>query len=211
MAHQKSARHSIATGYTPTRAGLGIRTHSGWAALVAVAGSVTAPEVIDRWRLEMVDRRIAESVQPYHAAARMDLQAAEAFLARCAESSKSMTIAGLRRVVGELTSKGCKIAGACVLLGSGRPSGNLAQILASHVLIHTAEGEFFRNAVRLTCESCGLAVTEVKEKELLSRCANKLAISGEEFQRRVSGLGVTIGPPWRQDEKLCAAAAWLLL
>ena len=42
-----------------THAALGLRAHSGWAALVAVAGTRGAPAVIDRRRIELADPTIA--------------------------------------------------------------------------------------------------------------------------------------------------------
>ena len=44
---------------TPRRppAALGLRAHSGWAALVAVGGGPASPQVLDRRRIEMADGR----------------------------------------------------------------------------------------------------------------------------------------------------------
>jgi hypothetical protein len=78
-------------------------------------------------------------------------------------------------------------------------------------LIHTAEGEFFRAAIRQGCESCGLAVSGVKERDLAACTASALGIPGEELLRRIADLGKLAGPPWRQDEKLCAMASWMML
>ncbi len=122
-----------------------------------------------------------------------------------------MAHSALQETVADLSATGYRIAGACGLMGSGRPRPGLAKVLAAHPLIHTAEGEFFRAATRQGCESCGLAVSGVKERDLAARAAGTLGISGEELERRIAALGKRIGPPWRQDEKLCATAAWILL
>jgi len=45
---------------------IGIRVHSGWGALVAVAGDAGAPEVIERRRVEIIDRKKPGAMQPYH-------------------------------------------------------------------------------------------------------------------------------------------------
>ena len=47
----------------------GFRAHSGWAAMVAVAGTILAPLVIERRRVVIADPSMAGSKQPYHAAA----------------------------------------------------------------------------------------------------------------------------------------------
>jgi hypothetical protein len=193
------------------RTALGLRAHSGWAALVVVAGSTATPVVIDRRRLETADPRIRGSLQPYHAAKAMKIEEAEAFLARCAASARQMAETAIRETVAELSRKGHAVAGACVLLSSGRPTPDLAATLRSHPMIHTAEGHFFRDALKIACESCGLPVLGVKEKELIQQAATTLGLSAGDLQRRVAELGKSIGPPWRQDEKLSTIAAWLAL
>ncbi len=66
-----------------THAALGFRAHSGWAALVVVAGPPRSPAVIDRRRIELVDPGIPGSKQPYHAAQKLDLKKAEEVVRRC--------------------------------------------------------------------------------------------------------------------------------
>ncbi len=193
------------------RAALGFRAHSGWAALVALGGSPASPAVLLRGRIELCTCGVHRQGQPYHAAAEMTLQDARAFLDECARTAASMAQSALQETVADLSSKGYRIVGSCVLMGSGRPLPDLAKVLAAHPLIHTAEGEFFRDATRHGCQSCGLAVSGVKERDLAGRAAGALGISGEDLLRRIADLGKPIGPPWRQDEKLCAMASWMLL
>jgi hypothetical protein len=51
----------------------------------------------------------------------------------------------------------------------------------------------------------------VKERELLARAAADLGLSAARIEDRVAGMGKGIGPPWRQDQKFAAVAAWLAL
>ncbi len=191
------------------RAAIGFRAHSGWAVLVAVGGSVAAPTVIQRRRIELADRGISGSVQPYHAARAMGLEEAEPFLKRCGDRARTVAREAVQDAVGELQQQGYDVAGSCILQGSGRTTTELAKILASHPMMHTAEGEFFREALRSACESCGLAVSAVREREVLSRSAAALGMSPDDVERQVSAMGKNIGPPWTRDEKLCAMAGWL--
>lgn len=190
---------------------LGFRVHSGWAALVAVAEPRNAPLVIDRRRLELIDPRAQSAQQPYHAAKEMKLADAAAFLKQRTSATLATATASLQDVVSELDAKGYAVAGACVLLGSGRPTGDLAATLRSHAMIHTAEGQFFRNALQNACHSCGVPLLGVKEKKLVSRAVNDIRISPAELHRRIAEAGKSIGPPWRQDEKLSTLAGWLAL
>jgi len=193
------------------KAALGFRAHSGWAAVVIVAGAPGAPEILDRRRIDIADPKIRGSLQPYHAAKPMPLPEAEAFLARCAAATQKMSQTAVREIITELAGKGHSVAGAGVLLGSGRPSTSLATTLGSHPMIHTAEGIFFRDAIKSACESSGLPVLGTKEKELYAQATAALRLPADRLKRRIDELGKAIGPPWRQDEKLCAVAAWLAL
>jgi hypothetical protein len=87
----------------------------------------------------------------------------------------------------------------------------LEQILSSHALIHTAEGELFRNAVASACEDQGLPVSRVKERELLADAGKQLGMSAEEVQRQVADMGRPLGAPWGQDQKYAALIAWMAL
>jgi hypothetical protein len=192
-------------------AALGLRVHSGWAAVVAVSGPLTAPAVTERWRIEIAAPEIPGSKQPYHAAEKLGLKQAEQFLMCCSESSVPLARKAIGACIHDASKKGQKVACCGILLASGRPLGTLAAVLASHALIHTAEGEFFRNVVLDACKHHEVQVVRVKEKELLPRCETELHISQDALDRHLASIGSLIGPPWRQDEKLATLVAWLAL
>ncbi len=58
-------------------------------------------------------------------------------------------------------------------MGSGSTLPSLEKILASHALIHTAEGEFFRTVIREACEDADMRVMPLRERNLEER-ANKI-------------------------------------
>ena len=39
----------------------------------------------------------------------------------------------------------------------------------------------------------------------------RLKLAPDALRARIAGLGKPLGPPWGQDEKLAALAAWLVL
>jgi hypothetical protein len=193
-------------------AALGFRVHSGWAAVVAVSGRLTSPAVTQRRRIEIAALEIPGSKQPYHAAEKLGLKEAEQFLLRCNERSVSLAKKAIGDCIDDANRKGQEVTRCGILLGSGRPLGTLAAILASHALIHTAEGEFFRKVVLDACKHHDeVQVIGVKEKELLPHCENGLHISQEALKQHLSSIGRLLGPPWRQDEKLATLVAWLSL
>jgi hypothetical protein len=184
---------------------VGFRVHSGWAAAVTLTGPQTSPVVEDRRRIELADGTPG-SKQPYHAAEPLRLAEAEALLERCRKSTWNLARQGLDEI------RSAHSIGACgMLLAGGRPLPELDRILASHALIHTAEGEFFRQAIIEVSRELGLPVRAVKERELLDTCAAELKLSPTELQQRLADWGRAMGPPWRQDEKYAALVAWLAL
>jgi hypothetical protein len=195
-----------------TRVALGFRAHSGWAALVVLAGPPEAPVVVDRRRIELADAAIEGSKQPYHAAEGRKPREAERLLARCMDRSRALARAGLRAVVEELSARDHRVVGCGVLLGSGRAlPADVHKILASHALIHAAEGEMYRDVLVRAGEQLSLRVTGVRERDVLARAGEATGRPGSELQRRVAEMGRRLGPPWRQDEKLATLVAWVAL
>ena len=199
------------TPANPAAGALGFRVHSGWASAVAVGGDARSPVALDRRRIELADRSVAGSVQPFHAAQRLDLKKAERLIERCRESTDILAENGLRAMITDLGKKGVQVVGASIVLASGRTLGTLESTLASHALIHTAEGEFFRDAVRRAAGKCSVSVTGIKEREILEHGSGALGLAASEIQEHTVEMGRALGPPWRQDEKLAALAAWLVL
>jgi hypothetical protein len=193
------------------RAALGLRAHSGWAALVALAGSSESAEVIDRRRIETADPSIRGSKQPFHTAEPLKLPAAEALINKCTESTRRLSRQALQSAIGDLRGRGFEVCGCGVILGSGRALPALEAILASHALLHTAEGEFYRQALVEAGEHCGLPVVGVKQRDAYEQGAARLGLSAEGLEKRIAELGRGIGPPWTQDQKYATVVGWLAL
>jgi hypothetical protein len=133
----------------------------------------------------------------------MDFKAGEAFVKRCKKSSQDLAGRALKEIISTFGAlKTC-----CVLTGPERPLPGLSAIFASHSLMHAAEREFFRDAVRDAAVRKGIQTEMVKEKDLPALA--KL-LPGSDATRRatLSAFGKQVGSPWAQDEKLAATAAW---
>ena len=188
-------------------AALGLRAHSGWAALVAVGGTAAAPQVLDRRRIEMADD--PEAKQPYHAAEELPLAQARTLLDRFARVAQERAAAGLGAALADLRTDGYDVVGAIVLTASGKPLPALESILASHVLIHTADGEHFRDALAWAGKQHRVPVARIREKDLVAQAAKALGRAAPALQATVTAWGKPLGPPWTQDQKLSALGAWL--
>lgn len=194
-----------------TDAAIGIRMHSGWGAFLVASGNPAMTEVIDRRRIVVADPNIPGASQPYHCAAKMELPEAKKYLSNCAKVSEQLALTAVDTVVRELHSRGYRVIRSAVLLASGRPLPTLAEILASHPLIHTAEGEFFRTVFWRACERLYIPVTGIRERDL-NECA--YAVFGNvttQVLRRISELKSSLGSPWTEDQKKASLAASMVL
>src|ERR1700704_2183471 len=117
------------------RTALGFRAHSGWAAMVVVAGTTGAPRIVERRRIVIADSEMPGSKQPYHAAAELPFPEAEALVRQAIESSRALALEAISAIMKALQSQGHDVAGCGVLLGSGKVLPGLEGILASHLLI----------------------------------------------------------------------------
>jgi len=192
-------------------AALGFRVHSGWTALIALAIENNQPIVLSRQRPHLVATFSYTFRQPYHTAEKMDLTEAQTFLDQQRDESRVLALAALRSAQTEVAQQGYKLTRAALLLASGRPLPELSKILASHSIIHTADGEFFREALLHACAQAHLAVATIKDRELQATAATTLRRKPSALTRFVNDLGKPLGSPWTQDEKFATLAAWLAL
>ena len=196
------------------RAAIGIQMHSGWGVLVAVA-SGDSVEILNRRRIVVVDAAMNGANQPYHHARqqldKLNLDEAEHYLAKCTSTSQQLAVAEVEAAVLGLRDRGYRLKGAAILRSAGRTLPNLPQILASHPLIHTAEGEFFCNAVTTACEHLHIPVTNIRRRDLEEQARTTLGRSAIRVQRTIASLGKSIGPPWTADHKNAALAAVTIL
>jgi hypothetical protein len=191
-------------------AAVGFRVHSGWTAAVAVTIEKGAPSVVAKQRPHLVETFSYAFRQPYHTAEKMRLEEAREFVARVQEEARRLAYRAIRGLQSISQEQGIKLTHGCLLLASGRPLPALDKILVSHALIHTADGELFREAILHSCALCGLKTESIREKELLERAAGILRAQPGQLLRRVTQLGKPFGSPWTQDEKFAALAAWLV-
>jgi hypothetical protein len=198
-------------GIASPRAALGFRVHSGWAAAVSVAGTPSKPEILERRRIEIADPGIEGSKQPYHAAEGVAIGDARRYLERCESASEKLAGKAVTDLAAAVRGRGYELAGAALLLASGRPLPALESVLTSHALIHTADGEHFREAIQRGCARAGVEVLRWKERELPAAAAARFRTTEAELMRQVSEAGKAVGAPWRADEKLAALVAWLAL
>src|SRR5579863_6245795 len=193
------------------QAALGFRAHSGWTALVAITLDERAPCVLLRERPHLVKAFTYEYRQPFHTAQKRSSAEAPDFVSRVRSEARILAWNAIRSVQSSLGHQGYELERCGLLLASGKPLPDLPQILASHALIHSADGELFREAVLHASERCGMEIFTAKESQLFEKASHALHLKVDELVHRLVHLGTTVGSPWTQDEKLAAFVAWLSL
>jgi hypothetical protein len=174
-----------------------------------------AAELLDRRRIVVVDPAMPGGNQPYHHARllldQQNLTAAERYLEQYGATCEQIATFAIEETVLGLRGRGYQIVGGAILLGSGRPLPALAQILAAHPLIHTAEGEFFSRTARIACERQKITVTGIRRRDLDEQAKTSFGKRAAQVKRTIANLGKSVGPPWTADHKTAALAAVTIL
>ncbi len=157
---------------------LALVPHTGWAWLVRVHAD----------RVEARAKLVALPVQGaelYHLARDHDGDRERFFAARRDAALASAIVAVSSHASG---------ARRAVVLGKQPDLPPLSKIVASHAMIHTAEGELWRALFAEACTACGLTVTRAPAPA--PRDARWLAAAGKR-----------LGAPWTAELKAAATAA----
>jgi len=193
------------------KAALGFRTHSGWALSVLAAGRGGAIEVLDRRHVVLCDSEKDGSKQPFHAAEPMPLAQAESHIALCRKATDGLAREAIKTAQVICEHQGVNLFGICVITSSGRALPDLATILASHALIHAAEGDFYRDAILAAAQLLNIPASRLKAADALPHLAAQTDIGEADITKMLTAIGKTVGRPWTSDEKLATLAAWSLL
>ena len=171
---------------------LGFRTHTGWAVLCAVrAGS--PPTLVTRTRVQLCPSAVPADV--YHAAAsdRDHLAKAEKLVALVVAKSVKQTRAAIRAAAEDVV--------AIALVNEPRDLPALGRILGSHALIHSAEGDMYREVVAEAGEAEGVPVFHFS-------ATDRKAAPHQDLLRT---FGEAVGTPWQREHKEAALAAVMAL
>ena len=189
---------------------IGLKAHSGWAALVAIGRSGSGLQIIDRRRIELVEPGDADwAKQPYHAADGLPPKDARKIVERGIAAAHRVAAREMRALLERSKKAGHKIAGCAVLVGTPMPDWTIDQIRSVHVRMHKAEGVLFPEALTSAAEACGLNVVAIPEKTLDARAEESLDLANA--MATIAALGKSAGPPWGKDQKTATLAAMIVL
>jgi hypothetical protein len=179
--------------------------------MVVVAGSAAMPAVMARSRVSLIDEHDPESKQPYHAVEFLCVEEATGRLDGYMQVARDLASAVLEAQCAQLKRQGIDVRSVGIIESSSRKQISLSSILASHALIHAAEGDHFRNALSTAAELLRLRVSRVRSRDLEAYSVGQLRLPLDRIIERINKLGRQLGPPWGADQKKAALLAWSLL
>lgn len=184
---------------------LGFRVKSGWAAVVLLAGPKSAPCVLDSRVIELSDPGVSDSRQPYHAGFGT-AQTNVAKVNRLVRGIERFSRATIKTLLADYRREH-RIRGAGIVV----PSLTDPETIASpHMRAHANEGRLFRTVVADAAQHCHLPAAVVLERAVYERLGRALRRPALEVKGRVTELGEGVSR-WRAEQKVAAAAAWLVL
>jgi hypothetical protein len=193
---------------TTMRAALGWSVHTGWAVVVGVRLDGETPRVELRHRVELISPELPRMA--YHAAQDLPLASAESLLADVERSVEAATASALTATATELQATGGE-PGIALL---GKPTADLPpleRILASHSLLHTAEGVLYRDAIVDAASTAGLTTTVVDPRTAAAEADDAWGWTPGRGEAWAAEVGKAMGPPWQKDHKLATLAALVAL
>jgi hypothetical protein len=192
-------------------AAIGCRAHTGWAVLVVVAGGIEHPEILFRGRVELADPTGQVRRNVYQAARAMEPADAAPLVEAAERIAAERAATALERTAHDAADAGVVLRSCAVVVGAFPARARLESILASHALAHAAEGRLYQRALLQGAESRGLDSIAVAKQSIWEQGESALGIAGDELRRWIDQLRREVGPPWAQDQKLAALAAWIAL
>jgi hypothetical protein len=158
--------------------------------------------------MELCDPHVPESRQPYHA----DFGTLEEdasvirrrtnIVRRAAEKSVQALLQAYRSFDSAVPRSAALVVGSLM---------EPASIANPHIRAHALEGQLFRTVLAEILESSGLSCIAIVEREVYAKAAATLGRTEDDVKQVASVLGRALGGPWRADEKLATAAAWMRL
>ena len=179
--------------------------------MVVVAGGVAQPEVVFRGRGELGDPSGTVRRNVYHAARRLEPAAAADLVEAGEQIAAIQARAVLERALREAGDAGAAVRSCAVVVGTHTGEPRFESILASHALVHAAEGRLYQRALLQSAASRGLETVPIPKRSLWEEGEAALGIAEDELRHRIDELRRQVGPPWAEDQKLAALAAWIAL
>jgi len=187
---------------------LGVDDHRGWANFVCLAQHEAGPVVLERRRVELVSPDVPS--QPHHhEGGELDLAEMEPLVRRVAESVTAHARVALTGIRDDIQPQHQLVA---IVVREAKPvPSTLEDILRSDAARIRADGILYQRALREAARGLGVRAESHPPGTELERAARALEVDQDELGALLKELGRAVGPPWRKDHRLAAAAALSVL
>lgn len=183
---------------------VGFSDHSGWAVLAVVSGEPQAARLLFRRRVQLCPENLPR--QAYHAVAENGTPIA--IISEVVQAATEMAAKAIADAIAETNGE---LSAGAIAMGRTAVPKEFTKILASHTLLHGAEGELYRDVLNDAAGAAGLRIVRYLNNEVRSEAAVAIGWPLETLEVKLAEMGKLAGPPWTKDEKDATAAACLAL
>jgi len=185
---------------------VGVADHNGWAILVSAAAVKGEPTVVDRRRVELIERGVPS--QPYHhETLALGDDEAEQLLGKVRRSIAACTTLAFHRLAADLSPR-YRVSAITIRQPplAGLPS-TVAEVHASYHVMCRADGMLYHSAICTAARQRDWKVTLHRRGEEVARAAGALQRSTHEVEQFLNDLRSTLRPPWTAEYRHAFAAA----
>jgi len=184
---------------------IGVEDHYAWANLVSVTTSGPKEILLDKRRVELLDRELAAS--PYHHETRtMPLSGAEKLVREVKTSANMRAKSALSSLIGELAPAKCRGIAIRVPPLPDLPD-TVAEVHANTWIMNRADGMIYHQALTQAAAQLNLRVFYFEKDDVLELAAQARGKTARDLERELKTLGTTLGPPWRKGHVVACAGA----
>jgi len=190
---------------THTPCVVSVADHAGWAHFICVAAPSNVPSVVERRRVTLIDAGLP--TMPYHhQSLAMQVDAADALIARVRRSIAACTSHALREIVAALAPAHCVVALAIREPPFSQLPESVAVVRQSYQLQCAADGMMYQFALCRAARDLGFEVHECRRGDATIRAAARLGVRPDDIEFFVTRTGRPSGPPWAQEHRRAFAA-----
>jgi len=187
---------------------IGFRVKTGRATAVVIEGPPFAPRILSRRSLQLWDRAIPESYQPWHAELELPPAESAQVVPKALQAVERVARSALGELVGEIRPAHSSILGIALVTGSATDPESIRN---PHMRAHAREGRLFPHALAAAAQAMRIPAVTIVESEVFASAAAKLGKTPAAIKLAVTEMGRVVGKPWSAEEKTAAAAAWIML
>jgi hypothetical protein len=184
---------------------VGVDDHRGWAFLVSVTLHGKTAVVLNRRRVELIHPGLP--TQPHHHEARaLAIDEARELVRRVAASIAESCRPAVRALAQELAAGGYRPISMAIRAVPETPD-DLGVLLENQAASIAADSALYLRGLAAAAAEVGVEVRPYLRSDLEAGAARALGIEPAAVPAFLKSLGEGLGPPWRKEYRIAAAAA----